>query len=284
MRRKLLFFLSLFVIPLALSLVSCFKGEEIIKTASSTLYVNPQTSVGTIGQNFSVNINISNVVDLYGWEFRLGWNSTILDAIAVTEGPFLKSGGNTFFAYKINNTEGFVLADCTLLGDIHGVSGNGILAVIEFHVKTLGECILDLYDTILVNSAEQPIPHTANDGYYHTALRDVAIVNLVVSAMTINVTVENQGSHYTETFNVSVYYTFLTDPIVGTQTVTLAPGEITTLVFTWTAPYCGTYEICAKASVVPGELDTTDNVRMIIIHISGVSLGGSSIGYMPRCW
>jgi len=124
MGRSLLFFLSFLL--LVLLLTACLSGEEITYTASftSTLYVNPQISVGTIGQNFSVYINISDVIDLYGWELRLGWNSTILDAIAVGEGPFLKSGGNTFFTYKINNTEGFVLVDCTLLGDIPGVSGN----------------------------------------------------------------------------------------------------------------------------------------------------------------
>jgi hypothetical protein len=281
MGRSLLFFLSLLFILLALLLpVACIKDEEVIITASftSTLYVNPQTSVGTIGQNFLVCINISDVVDLYGWELKLGWNSTILDAIAVSEGPFLKSGGNTFFTYKINNTEGFVLADCTLLGDIPGVSGNGTLVAIEFHVKAFGECILDLYDTILVNSAEQSIPHTAIGGYYYTAVRDVAIINLVASAMTVNVTVENQGNYYTEIFNVSTYYTFLTEPLIGTQTITLAPGENATLVFTWTAPTCGRYEIRAEVSVVSGEVDTTDNIRTIIIYVSGGSSGGSSVG------
>ena len=267
-------------------LTACLSGEEITYTASftSTLYVNPQISVGTIGQNFSVYINISDVIDLYGWELRLGWNSTILDAIAVGEGPFLKSGGNTFFTYKINNTEGFVLVDCTLLGDIPGVSGNGTLAAIEFHVKTFGECILDLYDTTLVSSAEQPIPHSAIDGYFYTVVRDVAVINLAASATTVNVTVENQGNHYTETFDVSIYYTLLTDPLIGTQTVTLAPGENATLVFAWTAPTYGRYEIRAEASIVHGELDITDNVRIIIVHIGAGSSGGLSIGHIPLCW
>ncbi|MDI6904744.1 MAG: cohesin domain-containing protein [Candidatus Bathyarchaeia archaeon] len=232
-----------------------------------------------VGQNFTININISGVVDLYGWEFKLRWNSTLLDAVNVVEGSFLKQGGNTLFITPtINNTEGYMIVDCTLLGDIPGVSGNGTLATVEFHVKTVGECTLDLYDTILVSSAEQPIPHTAIDGYYYTLVRDVAVINLVASATTVNVTVENQGNQYTETFNVSTYYTLLTDPLIGTQTVTLEPGANATLVFTWTPPTCGRYEIHAEASIVPGEVDTTDNVRTLIIYISGGSSGGSSVG------
>ena len=81
------------------------------------------------------------------------------------EGPFLKQGGDTFHSFKINNTEGHMLLDCTLLGKVSGVSGNGTLATVEFYVKVSGESVLDLYDTILVNSQKQSITHTSNDGY-----------------------------------------------------------------------------------------------------------------------
>lgn len=95
------------------------------------------------------------------------WNSTLLDAVNVVEGSFLKQGGNTLFITPtINNTEGYMIVDCTLLGDIPGVSGNGTLATVEFHVKTEGECTLDLYDTTLVSSFEQPITHTVTDGHF----------------------------------------------------------------------------------------------------------------------
>jgi hypothetical protein len=278
-QRKIV--LSMFILVLSYLLLGIFAHNNMvtvdISSFTATIYVDPQTSVGTIGQNFAVNINISDVVDLYGWEFKLGWNSTILDAIAVTEGPFLKRGDSTFFTYKINNTEGFVLVDCTLLGDIPGVGGNGTLATIEFHVKTVGECTLDLYDTILVSSAEQPIPHTAIDGYYYTAVRDVAVVDLVASATTVNVTVENQGNHYTETFDVSTYYTLLTEPLIGTQTVTLEPGANTTLTFVWTPPTYGRYEIRAEAGAVPGEVDTVDNTRTTIIYVGDGSSNGGGL-------
>lgn len=238
-----------------------------IGSSTTTIYVDPQTSLGIIDQNFTVNINISDVVDLYGWEFKLGWNATILDVVDVREGSFLKSSSDTFFTFKVNNTAGYILADCTLLGNTPGVTGNGTLATVEFHVETFGECILDLYDTKLVSSTEQPITHATIDGYYYTSVHDVAVINLVASESNINVTVENQGTH-TETFNVSTYYRLLTDPLIGTQTITLELGAKTTLTFAWTPPTSGRYKIRAEANIVPEETDTADNTHTITIYVN----------------
>src|SRR4030065_2024532 len=46
-------------------------------TGTEAVFVNPATSHALIGQNITVNIDVSNVTDLYGWEFKLGWNNTI---------------------------------------------------------------------------------------------------------------------------------------------------------------------------------------------------------------
>jgi len=252
------------------------KHVATVNVGSSTIiYVDPYESHGIVGQNFTINICISDVVDLYGWEFRLGWNSTILEAVGVFEGQFLKTGGDTFFTYKVNNTLGYMIVDCTLLGDVPGVSGDGVLATVKFYVESVGECLLDLYDTILINSAEQAIEHAEADGYYSTSMHDVAIIGLTASSTEVNVTVENQGT-YTETFNVSVYYTRLFDPLIGTQTITLEAGASSTLSFNWTPPTYGRYEIRAEASTVPGEVDTVDNVQTITIFINCEALNPSS--------
>lgn len=218
-----------------------------------------------------MDICVSNVIDLYGWEFKLGWNTTILDAVSVSEGQFLKSGGATFFTYKINNTLGYMVVDCTLLGSVSGVSGSGILATVKFYVEGVGECPIDLYDSVLINSAEEAIKHTAVDGYYCTSVHDVAVIDLTASLKEVNVTVENQGTR-TEIFNVSVYYTYLFDPLIGTRTATLDKGEIATLTFKWDPPFSGRYEIRAKISRLLGETDIMDNEYTTVIHVGyGVS-------------
>ena len=143
-------------------------GEGITNQNVAVIFIYPETSEGNVGENFTIEVKVSDVIDLYGYEFHLRWNSTLLDCVEVSEGPFLKSGGSTFFTYKINSTEGCMVVDCTLLGDIQGVSGNGTLTTIKFYIKTTGECLLDLYDTILLDSAEQAIEHSTTDGYFYT--------------------------------------------------------------------------------------------------------------------
>jgi len=236
-------------------------------STSTLVYVDPEVSVGAVGQNFTINVKISNVTDLYGWEFKLGWNTTILDVVEVHEGPFLKNVADTFFTFKVNSTAGYMIADCTLLGMVPGASGEGTLATVTFYVKSIGDSVLDLFDTILIDSNEQMIPHSAIDGYYYTSMHDISIIRLEASKTTVNVTVKNNGA-YTETFNVSVYYTLMTDPLIGTQTITLQPDTNTTLTFTWNPPQSGRYEIQAEAGPVTGEINTQDNASKIQIYIS----------------
>ena len=242
-------------------------GEGITNQNIAVIFIYPETSEGNVGENFTIEVKVSNVTDLYGWEFHLRWNSTILDCMEVNEGPFLKSGGSTFFTYKINNTKGSIVVDCTLLGDVEGVDGTGTIATITFYIERGGVCILDLYDTILLNSVEQSIEHSTIDGYFSAFERhDVAVIGLSVSRSQIIVTVENQGTQV-EVFNVSVYYCFVNDPLVGIQTVTLEPGANTTLIFVWRPLITGRYKITAEAGQVSSENDIDDNTLVIVTYI-----------------
>jgi len=134
----------------------------------TTLYVDPQTISRSVGQDFTIGINVSNTGDLYGWQLRLKWNATVLDAINATEVSFLRKSGETVFVSKINNTAGYIVMVCALVGEVSGVSGSGQVATIKFHVKAEGACYLDLYDTILLSSSEQTMTHTVRDCYFST--------------------------------------------------------------------------------------------------------------------
>jgi len=162
MNRKIIIIISfLAILTITLTYIIIKRPTSIV------LYVDPKTARGTVGQDFTININISNVVDLYGWQLKLRWNTTILGAVNATEGTFLRSGGNTYF-HQMSNATGYLTLDCTLLGNISGVGGNGALATIQFHVKESGYCDLDIYDTMLINSSEQLITHTVIDGHFST--------------------------------------------------------------------------------------------------------------------
>jgi len=106
-------------------------------------------------------------------------------------------------------------------------------------------------------------------------VHDVAIITVTASAtkasvnqlIYINVTAENQGN-YTETFNVSVYYTRLLDPLIGTQQVaTLTTGKNKTLTFEWTSNMTGRYEILANTTEIPYDINPADNFNTTIVYV-----------------
>jgi hypothetical protein len=217
---------------------------------------------------------VSGVSDLYGWEFQLGWNSTLLDAVNVSEGPFLKAGRSTFFTYKVNATAGNMIVDCTLFGNIPGVSGDGTLGTITFYAKSVGQCPLDLHDVILLNSLEQPIPYQAVADNIVTILHpghDVAVIGveplktIVAQGYTtyIAVTVKNYGI-FSETFNTTAY---VNTTAIQTQTLTLTSGNSIKLKYTWntTGFAKGNYTVSAYAWPVPGETNTENNVAATVI-------------------
>jgi len=132
-----------------------------------------------------------------------------------------------------------------------------------------------IYESIMAFSIYEPMVDTdlnCDGDKYDYVVRyrppDTAVINVTTSTtavvqscpLFINVTVQNQGV-ITETFNVTAYYN--TTPINITE-VTLTSGNTVAITFTWntTGVEEGDYAISAKATVVPGEMDTDDNTKV----------------------
>ena len=237
---------------------------------ATTIYVDPPSLTAQINKEIQINISISNAIDICSWEFKLFYRNNVLSGTQIIEGPFLKSGGQTFFWVQnftdnYNATHGIVWAACTRLWTGPGVNGGGVLATINFKAIGGGTTTLHLVDTILGNSTAQPIPHTTVDGNVEVFGGDIAIINVKTSktivgqgySMDINVTVENQGTT-TETFNLTVY---ANTSKIETKQITLDSNTSTTITFTWNTTNFtkGNYTISAYAWPVSGEVDITDN-------------------------
>jgi hypothetical protein len=232
--------------------------------------VYPSASYVEVGSTFNVNVTVSNVHDLVGWEFKLYYLSAKLNGTGVAEGPFLKRGGNTFF-YVVNFTDnynathGLVWLTCALLGAVPGVNGNGTLAIITFKAKEHGSSSLILQDTLLSDSKTNPIAYTVVHGIAYILTHDVALAEVSPSktivgqglTVKIGITLQNEGN-YTETLSITIY----SDTIaIGTLTATIADGSIATVTLTWntTGWPKGNYTLWAYAWPVQGETDTVDN-------------------------
>lgn len=129
--------------------------------------ITPSSIVVSPGQNFSLDISITDAIDLYAFEFDLAFDPAILSAGSITEGPFLPTGGAaTFFIDgTIDNTAGTIAftAD-SLLTAIQGVDGSGILARVDFQSLGVGTSSVTLSNVILLDSAGGDITATTVDG------------------------------------------------------------------------------------------------------------------------
>ena len=170
------------------------------------IYVDPQSIIDTSkvpGTTFSVDIRITDVAKLRAFQFRLNWTGPLLNVTDVVEGPFLKTGGPTFFIRKIWNTpdpvgvSDYIYVVNTHFGDkmLEGVSGSGLLATVTFLVEATGASTLHLYDTMVVNRYLEHIPHTLEDGYFNNAPspRTMDELKKKIEEFTSEGEIDNQG-------------------------------------------------------------------------------------------
>jgi hypothetical protein len=174
------------------------------------LYVEPAkiSNVGlTPGSDFSVNVNVINASGVYGLEFSLGFNATLLNANSITAGSFILL--SAVVTSQVDNVTGFVKFNVSASSSM---DGNGILAQISFHVQDLGRTPLHLYDIQLVDSLGQPLSFTSTDGSFDNVLLAKLTVEppeiidptlLPPATFKINVTVADVRDLYGYQFNLT---------------------------------------------------------------------------------
>jgi hypothetical protein len=144
------------------------RAEE---SSTATIFTDPLTLQTTdLGQTFVVNINVSNVVDLYGWQAGITFNPEVLECTGFYEGEFLdRSGEPTLFMKHysdMNNTLGIVYyRGDTILGPVPGIDGSGQLAYATFGSIGIGVSDFHLTDVIFVNSHVEQIMFEVKESF-----------------------------------------------------------------------------------------------------------------------
>ena len=113
--------------------------------APNISYVFSHTPVH-VGDTFTLNIRAENVSDLAGWQFDVAFDPSILEAVDVSEGNFLKTdGGSTFFqSGRIDNAVGKITDLKSARLAERGASGSGSILQVSFKAKSEGETGLAL--------------------------------------------------------------------------------------------------------------------------------------------
>ena len=116
------------------------------------------------GDTFTLEIKAEDIYNLAGWQFDIEFDRTVLEAIEVNEGDFLKTGGGATFFQRgtIDNQLGKIrgLSAARLSED--GVSGTGTLLSVTFTAKAAGQTQLRLDNFQIASITGKPIvagPH-----------------------------------------------------------------------------------------------------------------------------
>jgi hypothetical protein len=133
--------------------------------SDAVVSVQPTLSTISTGDTLTLDVNITGVTDLFGFQFDVLFGASTLSATSETEGTFLATGGTTFFVGgTIDNVGGSITNTAnTLIGAISGVDGDGTLAVLEFSGLAPGTTSVDLANVILLDSNFNPIDFTTQD-------------------------------------------------------------------------------------------------------------------------
>jgi len=155
------------VVITLLILISLFVtfSKKTLANPTTSIFVSPSTKTVDVDDTFSIDVKISDVTNLTCWEFKLYFNNAVLNCTDAAEGPFLKSGGSTFWQETIDNPGGKVHLASTLLG-LTSVNGSGFLATVTFKAIASGDSTLHLADTKLGDEHIPPLPisHNTVDG------------------------------------------------------------------------------------------------------------------------
>lgn len=145
-----------------------------VSVGQAKLSVDPPTYIATLlGEVFTIDINITNVQGLKGFDLKLGYNTTLLDTLDAVVGSFTPRP-LSYSLIQVNETEGYVWFSVVSMG---AADGNGTLATITFNATYAesASCILDLYDTQLFYSGGGFIDHDVEDGNYQFGILDLTV-------------------------------------------------------------------------------------------------------------
>jgi hypothetical protein len=145
-------------------------GQYWLYSTKPTIAVSPSTVTAKMIETFSVNVTISNVVNLYNYEFTLSYNPAILYTLGLNVGTFLQQP--QVYKSSINNTAGLITLGVSSLSPAPPANGSGLLATITFETVPIvwpnpgQNTTLQLLNTILTTNLGVIVPHSITDGFY----------------------------------------------------------------------------------------------------------------------
>jgi hypothetical protein len=230
-----------------------------VDAQTTALSVNPKFSSSRESE-FTIRVSIDHVTNLYGFQLKLGYNTTILDIVQVDIQPFLKKP-TYVAANETHEDEGWYSLAIASYPPASAKNGSGTLVTITFKVMSLGNCTLHLYDITLANSKAEEIPYETIDGEVTTLLISSISISASPDAVTVgkNTTISGSITPARAGVTVTIHYRLIDE--VAWNTTTVITDSTGGYSYVWAPSKVGTYEV---KSSWPGDADTLGSESSII--------------------
>lgn len=151
--------MSFFLLLLPSTMLFSVVTKQVLSQEIAVVDVLPSNVQLRVGDSFNIDINLSYVEDLYSFEFKLSYNTTVLDTLNVTVPPLWPTP-----LIETVEQNGYIRVNSSLTTP-PGITGNLTLASITFKATEVGNTKLDLYNVGLLNSTLDWIAFIVHDGF-----------------------------------------------------------------------------------------------------------------------
>jgi hypothetical protein len=267
--------------------------------AATVMKVVPASTTAVLNNNYTIFINVTDVTDLYAWEFQLDYDPTILDLnYNGTVSGGLNTPTVTYFDDTNEATGHLWWSVSTTFPTTNGIGyADHAIFEMQFEAIATGTSHLNLSGTILVDNSTNPISHTVTNGSITVYQRDLTVSNIFVLSgnrtqdcsiyqndtypdgatpwyYAVEVDVTNTGTLAAGAFNVTLeIYNGTHTEATGEMTVaSLAADTTTTVNFTslFHPMYTSDYTLTATADV--DDNVTEDNEANNVLALSNVQV------------
>jgi len=186
---------------LLLQMLIAFQTISANASPATVVKVEPHSNTASVGENFTVNITVIDVQNLFGLDVTLYWNESLLQIVTADVRLGVESHPDgvlhePLFPMQNETTqeEGKYQLAATSTGQAtSSFSGSGNIARITFNVRKAGSCDLNLETRLAskppLGGVSTPIEHTTIDGFFGQETLEQSIWPYVIIVAVVIVTV-----------------------------------------------------------------------------------------------
>jgi Cohesin domain len=140
-------------------------GDCVVSPAGTAVYVNPGATGINIGDTVTLEIRASSITNLFGYQFDISYDPSILEFSGMQDGTLLSNNGQyqTFCVDYAASSGKLSNIACSIIGS-SGVSGSGLLKRVSFRALTSGTSDVLLSNVKLADSNSARISSTVLSG------------------------------------------------------------------------------------------------------------------------